>query len=166
MYKEKRDALTRLTDLESMLGKLIGAIGAQLTERDRKLSAMEELLDAVIGAVGADAVSKALEESRLLRATTKRDTEKAEIEAAVKNGVLAPAETVTPDSIICISETRDGTTVPPGWFSFAMPTAKPEFRDRVLGKSAGYSDSVEEGGNQFTILEIYVPTAKAATEVA
>lgn len=166
MASQKRNALERIEGLEQMVPNLIRALGKQLDEIGFKVTMMEEMVDSLIGVVGVEPVQKAMTLARQNAAKAKAESQKAETEKLVADGVLEAQALIDEKSVLVLTEKlADGTDAIPGWFRLSVPELKPDFKERLLNKFVGHTD-VLENGNTFTVTEVYKINASKAVAQA
>lgn len=162
MATDKRNALTRIEELERLIPNLLQAIGKQIDAVNNKQNAIDELVNSIIGVVGVDAVSAELLKNREDATNQKIETQKAETERLKAEGVLEPAAVIEADSVILLSESKaDGSPVIPGWVRAHVSELKEQFCEELVGKTVGYTGTLENG-NVFSVLEVLKVNASKA----
>jgi len=115
---------------------------------------MAEWMDAVVGLLGVEKVQAAVFGTRLKKAQAEAAVLKEETEKLKESGELVAQEAVSEDSYVVLTEVKNDTDEPvgPGWFRLHMTEVRPEFKEMLMGKPAGYSERREE--TTFTVVEV------------
>ena len=161
-YKQARNAIERMDAIEQLIPKLIEATNRSLGQLNDQLAGAVEIVDAVVQILGEEAVSRAVSETRLVRAKETAKNQEAAIAKGVEAGQLKKTETVTPTSYIVFKEyDKEGTELAVSRFQSSLKNLQPKVREELAGKTVGYKVKVE-GEHSFEVMEIYevVPTSE------
>jgi hypothetical protein len=158
----ERNALERIAALEGDMGTLLSGVQNAVGELERRVMTTSEVTDALVRILGQDVVEKAVLEARDERAAKQAIEAKEGLDKALTAGQVVVADKVEDNSIIVGAEAdKDGNTIKPGYVQLSMLGVKPEFKEKMLGQSAGFKfDTVD--GNTFTINGIYTPVPPQA----
>jgi len=150
----ERNALERITQIESDLTAMVGAVQQALQTIEARIGAQSEILDAVIQEIGSDQINSRIEATRAARAVEQADTAKEGLKKALDAGELAPAAIIGEKSVITgVEHDSKGELVPPGYVQLGYNTVKPEFQEKMLGQPVGFKFETAEG--TFEITGIY-----------
>ena len=162
--KQTKDALARITDLEEQLPQIVQGVNSGLGQANNQISQLQELVEALTevigGLAGADAVPKAVVDLRAKHLAERIESEKAMLEAGVKNGDWVTVDAVTTKSLIVGTEAdKDGAVLNGGRIQILAANLKPEFKEKLLGQKVGGGMDLPTGG-KFTVTEIYDSVVK------
>jgi hypothetical protein len=175
--KQVKSLSERVTNLEEHLAKLLFGLNQRFQGVDQRLATVEEIADAVMDLQGRNEVERQMDESRVVRARELAAFEKAKLEQGIADGYVVQAEKVGEKSIV-IGKYVDtaGNVIEPGRAQLVMPGIAPQFREKLLGQTAGVVLDLPDGGkfvldaaydvDEKKALEVQAAKAAAATEQA
>ena len=154
--KQIRGALERLDSIEELLPQMMTQINRAVTVLENNIQSLNEIVEAVVVCVGEEQVDAALLRIRTLKAEADAEAARSNLQKAVAEKKLVPAESVSEASIVVGVETdKDGKAVPPGRVQFNSATLTPEYREKLIGQRLGFKFSTGDA-NTVEITEIYV----------
>jgi hypothetical protein len=160
----ERNALERIAALEADLSGLMSGVQNALTELERRVMTASEVIDAVVRVVGQETVEASVLAARDERAAAAAVQAKEGLDKALEAGQVVPGTVIGDNSIIVgVESDKDGVALKPGYIQLSMAGVKPEFKEKMVGQSAGFKfDTVD--GNTFTVNGVY-ESAPQKTEV-
>lgn len=187
---KRLDALTRINNLETAFIQLSQALNnsfsqikQDLTELDDKLSkydmfvmGMVEVLDkellrvcnkASLPAVALlDTITAKVKENRIKQLEAEVEQQDAQLKIEVAEGRLKVAEAVVNDTDLVVSSqtNKDGQTLSPSKTFLVLEQFKPGVKELLVGKKAGESVTLPEGGT-VNVIAVYnvVPQQDSTT---
>jgi hypothetical protein len=158
----ERNALERITAIETDLQSIVGAIQQALQGIEGKVSAQAEILEAVVQEIGAEQINSRIEAAREVRAAEHAEKSKAALEKALADGDLVPAEAIDNNTVIVGKEfDKDGKILGAGYVQLGFNTIKPEFQEKLLGQKTGFVFNTADG--TFEVTGIFNVTDKGET---
>jgi hypothetical protein len=160
----ERSSLERITDLEFKVESFLNATRQSFANNDQNVGELVEVVSAVVRLLGAEQVAQTLLDIQKEKLVEKAGEEKAQLQAAVEAGHIAPGILVVPESIIeGVERNEDGTEVAPGYVQLAFANLKEEYQSKLVARGVG--DKFEtENGRQFEITGIYEPVVGQKAE--
>ena len=159
----ERNALERISQIETDMGTMVGAIQQALQNIESRVNAQTEILDAVVQEIGAEQINARIEAARETRSEQQAVTAKEGLQAALDKGELVPAAVIGDKSVITgVEADKEGVVVKPGYVQLGYNTIKPEFQEKVLGKAVGFKFETSDG--TFEITGIYDVVEKSVEQ--
>jgi len=157
--KATKSALERVSALEESIPQIIQGINSAFGQMENKVDSFANVLEAVKNlledVVGEGKVQAEVDSILLQRAVAASESQKRDLETAVKDGKFVVAAVVSEKSLIVGTEfDKDGKAYGAGRVQISLQGIKPEFKDKVSGQGVGFSFDLPNGG-KFTINEIY-----------
>lgn len=134
---------------------------------EQRMANIEDILEAVVYLMGRETVEKKVQELHVEKLEARSAADKVALEAALAEGRVVPAETISETSIIVGTEVdKDGNALHPLRVQQLWQAVQnPEMKTALLGKKAG--DVIETSiGTKFTINEVYNITMQAKVDAA
>lgn len=151
----ERNALERISGLESDFSRLVQGIQGALNEANQKINALSEVLDSVVDLYGPETIQKHMGELREKRAQQKAKETKDALDLALVDGRVIQLEKVEEDCFITgVEKDKDGNAIPPGYVQLPLASIKPEFKEKLMGQGSGFTFETEPGGS-FEVTGVY-----------
>jgi hypothetical protein len=165
----ERNALERITALETDLANLFGAVQNAVQELEKKLMGAAEVIDACARTLGNEVIEAAVLAAREERAAQAAVQAKEALDKALADNQIVVAEKIEENSIITgVEYDKENKPIKPGYIQLSMLGVKPEFKEKMLGQGKGFRfDTVD--GNVFEVTGVYAqvpPAPEAAQPVA
>jgi hypothetical protein len=162
----ERNALERISGLESDFGRLVGGIQGAINDLNQKITTLSEVLDSVVDLYGPETIQKHMGELREKRAQEKAKASKDALDLALIDGRVVQLEKVEEGCIITgVEKDKDGNAIPPGYVQLPLASIKAEFKDKMIGQGVGYTFETEPGGT-FEVTGVYKAVPPPAPEEA
>jgi len=151
--KKILSAIERVEMLENTLPTVVAEVNKALTNIDKSLARFQVILDALVEVVGPQQVQAAVDIANAKKEAERAEAAKQALEIAVKEGRLKAVTEVAPNTILVGKEVdKEGNQVG-SRVQLSFKSIKPEFRDTLLGKSAGAVIDLPDG--KFEVQEVY-----------
>lgn len=157
----------RVKQLEESFARLLVGLDQRLNNFGQMFGQATEVSEALIEAVGEELVTEILQRKRQERAEKQAAEESRQLEEAVSEGYVTPAEVIGENAFIVGHEVdaQGNALGGTGRQQVAYKTLKPEFKEQLLGKGVGTEVKTPAGGT-FTVRAVYDLDENKYQEVA
>jgi hypothetical protein len=161
-----RSISQRVETLEQNMARFLFAVNQQGQQQGQEIANLKEMVEGLVELNGAEEVQRIVNEKRVERARAQSAQEKASLDEGITDGYVIAAEKIEEKSLIVGRYVgKDGTVTEPGRAQLVVPGIAPQYREKLIGQSAGFKLTDLPDGGHFEVLEVYSVDEAKANEV-